>query len=49
MVERHLTPDGFIARLLTVERGVQLAEAGKAEVSAVDQVAKEGGATGGAW
>ena len=49
MVEGHLTPDGFLACLLTVERGVQLAGAGKAEVSAVDQVAREGGVTGGAW
>ena len=45
---RCLGPDGLTADLLAVERGVQLAGAGRAEVSAVDQVAGEGGATGGA-
>ena len=43
-----LGSDGLTAGLLTVERGVQLAGAGRAEVSPVDQVAGEGGATGGA-
>ena len=43
-----LGPDGLTAALLAVERGAQLAGAGRAEVSAVDQVAGEGGATGGA-
>ena len=43
-----LGPDGLTAGLLAVERGAQLAGAGRAEVSAVDQVAGEGGATGGA-
>ena len=41
-------PDGLTADLLAVERGAQLAGAGRAEVSAVGQVAGEGGATGGA-
>ena len=40
--------DGLTAGLLTVERGVQLAGAGRVEVSPVDQVAGEGGAIGGA-
>ena len=44
----RLGPDGLTAGLLAVERGVQLAGAGRAEVSAADQVAGEGGATGGA-
>ena len=44
-----LGPDWLTAGLLTVERGAQLAGAGRAEVSPVDQVAGEGGATGGAW
>ena len=43
-----LGPDGLTAGLLAVERGAQLAGAGRAEVSAVGQVAGEGGATGGA-
>ena len=44
-----LGPDGLTAGLLTVERGTQMAGAGRAEVSPVDQVAGEGGAIGGAW
>ena len=43
-----LGPDGLTAGLLTVERGTQMAGAGRAEVSPVDQVAGEGGAIGGA-
>ena len=38
-----LGPDGLTAGLLAVERGAQLAGAGRAEVSAADQVAGEGG------
>ena len=45
----RLGPDGLTAGLLAVERGAQLAGAARAEVSAVDQVAGGGGATGGAW
>ena len=44
-----LGPDGLTAGLMTVERGTQMAGAGRAEVSPVDQVAGEEGATGGAW
>lgn len=44
----RLSPDGLTAGLLTVERGAQLAGTARAEVSPVDQVAGEGGATGGA-
>ena len=40
----RLAPGGLITGLLTVERGAQLAGAGRAEVSAVDQVAGVEGA-----
>ena len=39
-------PDGLTAGLLAVERGAQLAGARRVEVSAVDQVAGDGGDTG---
>ena len=45
----RLAPGGLTAGLLTVERGVQLAGVGRAEVSAVDQVAGVEGATGESW
>ena len=45
--QHSLGPDGLTAGLLAVERGAQLAGAARAEVSAADQVAGEGGATGG--
>ena len=44
----RLGPDGLTAALLAVERGAPLAGAGRVEVSPVDQVAGEGGTTGGA-
>ena len=44
----RLGPDGLTVGLLTVERRAQLAGASRAEISAVDQVSGEGGATGGA-
>ena len=47
--QHSLGPDGLTAGLLAVERGGQLAGAGRAEVSAADRVAGGGGATGGAW